>query len=114
MDLTMDPTMVEKSDNSTNRRAHSRSSYAGTLHLQCAGETTWFAVQAIDVSAGGFAFSSQVDMQRGERLVVAVPDLEAYTVSAVVRHVKAEHGVFIVGIEFDEPLPPQLERCLGV
>jgi len=99
---------------SDDRRVHTRTPYNGTLHLQCAGDATWFAVQAIDVSAGGFAFVSAIEMQRGERLAVAVPDLEAYTVQAVVRHVKPEHGAFLVGIEFDEPLPAQLERCLGV
>ena len=98
----------------SDRRAHTRAPYNGTLHLQCAGDSTWFAVQAIDVSAGGFAFVSEVEMKRGERLVVAVPNLEAYTVQAVVRHVKTEHGACFVGIEFDEPLPAQLERCLGV
>lgn len=96
------------------RRAHPRAPYSGTLHLQCAGDTTWFDVQALDVSAGGFSFMSAYEMRKGERLLVAVPDLEAYTVSAVVRHVKTAAGAYIVGIEFDEPLPAQLEQCLGV
>ena len=110
----MDSTMLTRDSKPSDRRIHSRAPYSGALQLQCAGDTTWFTVQAIDVSAGGFAFASQFDMRRGERLAVAVPDLEAYTVSAVVRHVKPASGGFVVGIEFDDPLPPQLERCLGV
>ena len=71
----------------TDRRIHTRAPYSGTLHLQCAGDCIWFAVQAIDVSAGGFGFVSDVEMAR---------------------------GAFLVGIEFDEPPPAQLARCLGV
>ncbi|MCA1664662.1 MAG: PilZ domain-containing protein [Myxococcales bacterium] len=110
----MDPTKPTRSANPADRRAHARAPYTGTLQLQCAGEGTWFDVQALDVSAGGFSFASASELQRGERLTVAVPALEAYTVSAVVRHVKPSSIGFIVGIEFDEPLPPELERCLGV
>ena len=97
-----------------NRRVHARAPYSGTLHLQCAGEGTWFDVQALDVSAGGFAFATASELRRGERLAVAVPDLEAYLVSAVVRHSKPGRVGFVVGIELEEPLPAQLERCLGV
>lgn len=96
------------------RRTHARSEYRGVLHLQSAGESTWFAVYGIDVSAGGFAFVSDWEMRRGERLAVVVPEFDAVTVAAVVRHVKRdEGGGWLVGIEFDEALPPQLERCLG-
>jgi hypothetical protein len=31
-----------------------------------------------------------------------------------VRHTKPSPVGFVVGIELDEPLPSQLERCLGV
>jgi len=110
----MDPAMLTRSSDPSDRRVHSRAPYSGTLHLQCAGDGTWFDVQALDVSAGGFSFASTSELRRGERITVAVPDLEAYTVSAVVRHCKPSRFGFIVGIEFDEPLPPQLERCLGV
>ncbi|HEX6838428.1 MAG TPA: PilZ domain-containing protein [Polyangia bacterium] len=106
--------MLPRAQAPSDRRVHVRAPYSGTLHLQCAGEPTWFAVQALDVSAGGFAFVSDVVMLRGERLVVAVPALEAYSVSAVVRHVKTARHSFVVGIEFDETLPAQLEACLGV
>ena len=96
------------------RRHYTRNPYRGTLHLQCDGDGTWFAVYGIDVSSGGFAFVSDYGMKRGEQLSVAIPELEAYTVRAVVRHVKhSPGGGFLVGIEFDEPLPPQLERCLA-
>ena len=94
------------------RRLHRRSDYAGVLHLQCAGDATWFAVHGVDLSAGGIALFSQVEMQRGERLSVLLPELEAVTVGAVVRHAKPARGGFLVGIELDELLPPQLERCL--
>lgn len=106
--------MLPRAQSSRDRRVHTRSPYHGMLQLQCAGDSTWVAVQALDVSAGGFAFMSDVEMRRGERLVVAVPDLDAYTVQAVVRHVQPQHRAYFVGIEFDEPLPPQLEHCLGV
>jgi hypothetical protein len=103
------------SSSASDRRIHKRSDYAGVLHLQCAGESTWFAVHGVDVSAGGFAFASDYEMRRGERLSVSVAEFETITISAVVRHVKPAPalGGFLVGIEFDEPLPPQLERCLG-
>jgi hypothetical protein len=104
--------MLMRAQTGLDRRIHTRTEYAGSLHLQCAGESTWFAVHGLDVSAGGFAFISDVEMRRGEQLSVAVPELEAYTVSAVVRHVKPAHRGFFVGIEFDEPLPPELEHCL--
>ena len=104
--------MMTRAASVHNRRIHERSEYAGVLHLQCAGDSTWFAVHGVDVSAGGFAFASDVEMKRGERLSVAVPEFEAITIGAVVRHVKPAFGGFLVGIEFDEPLPPQLERCL--
>jgi hypothetical protein len=110
----MDPAMLTRSSNPSDRRAHCRAPYSGTLLLQCAGEGTWFDVQALDVSAGGFSFATASELRRGERLAVAVPDLEAYTVSAVVRHAKPSRAGFVVGIEFDEPLSSQLERCLGV
>ena len=106
--------MLARALRPSERRVHTRTPYKGVLHLQCAGDTTWFAVYGIDVSAGGFAFVSDYPMQRGERMNVAVPELDSYPVSAVVRHVKnAPGGGFFVGIEFDEALPPQLERCLG-
>ena len=105
--------MIPKLQNASDRRIHARTPYAGTLNLQCTGESTWFAVHGLDVSAGGFAFFSDCEMRRGERLSVVVPELEAYTVGAVIRHVKPAHGGFFVGIEFDEPLPAQLERCLA-
>ncbi|HXU73910.1 MAG TPA: PilZ domain-containing protein [Polyangia bacterium] len=96
------------------RRTHARSEYRSVLHLQSAGEATWFAVYGIDVSAGGFAFVSDYEMRRGERLAVAVPEFDTLTVAAVVRHVERNAGGgWFVGIEFDEALPPQLERCLG-
>jgi len=106
--------MLMRAQSTHERRVHERTPYHGSLHLQFAGDSTWCVVQAIDVSAGGFAFLSDVDIRRGERLAVAVPDLEAYTVTAVVRHSKPAHGGWFVGIEFDETLPAQLERCLGV
>ena len=104
--------MLTRAASLADRRSHPRNDYAGVLHLQCAGDATWFAVQGVDVSAGGFAFASDIEMRRGERLSVAVPELESFVVAAVVRHVKPAFGGFLVGIEFDEPLPPPLERCL--
>ena len=106
--------MLPRAKPNADRRVHERTPYEGALHLQCAGDTTWLVVHALDVSVGGFAFLSDVPMTRGERLAVAVPDLEEYTVEAVVRHVRPARGAFFVGIEFDEPLPVQLARCLGV
>ncbi|MCU1281551.1 MAG: hypothetical protein JWM53_5097 [bacterium] len=102
------PLAASRSD----RRIHQRSDYAGVLHLQCAGDSTWFAVHGVDVSAGGFAFVSDVEMRRGEQLSVTVPEFESFVVAAVVRHVKPAFGGFLVGIEFDEPLPAPFERCL--
>ena len=104
--------MLSRAGSTNNRRIHERSDYAGVLHLQCAGDATWFDVHGLDVSAGGFAFACAYEMRRGERLSVAVPEFEAFTIAAVVRHVKPMYGGFLVGIEFDEVLPPQLERCL--
>ncbi|HEY2745650.1 MAG TPA: PilZ domain-containing protein [Polyangia bacterium] len=96
------------------RRNHTRNAYRGVLQLQSISDGTWFAVYGIDVSAGGFAFLSDYGMRPGERLNVAVPELQSYTVSAVVRHVKhSPGGGYFVGIEFDEPLPGDVERCLG-
>lgn len=97
-----------------NRRVHARLPYSGTLHLQFAGDGTWFDVQAQDVSAGGFGFVTQSELRRGERLAVAVPDLEAHIVNAIVRYSKAGRVGFVVGVELEEPLPPPLGRCLGV
>ena len=104
--------LLRGSESPRERRVHERSDYAGVLHLQCIGDSTLFAVHGIDVSAGGFAFACDYEMKRGERLSVAVPEIEAVTIPAVVRHVKPLHGGFLVGIEFDEPLPQELERCL--
>lgn len=104
--------MMNRAASLHNRRIHERSTYSGVLHLQCAGDSTWFPVHGVDVSAGGFAFASDYEMRRGERLSVCVPEFETITISAVVRHVKPAYGGFLVGIEFDEVLPAQLERCL--
>ena len=94
------------------RRVHVRKSYEGMLYLQYAGATTWFAVHAQDVSAGGFAFFSEDDMRRGEAVSVAVADVPGVTVSATVRHVKASGYGFLVGVEFDEPMPGALAAVL--
>ena len=104
--------MIRAASPPDNRRAHARSDYAGVLHLQCAGDSTWFDVHGIDVSAGGFAFASDVELKRGERLFVSVPELETITSGATVRHITPAYGGFLVGVQFDEALPPALERVL--
>ena len=95
------------------RRAHERNDYAGTLQLQCTGETTWFAVHGRDVSAGGFCFYSDYEMHRGERLNVWAPEIDHAIFPAEVRYVKAEGRGFVVGVQFDDTLPESIERCLA-
>ncbi len=108
----MDQAMLFRANTSADRRVHPRSEYRGTLHLQCRGETTWFGVHGIDVSAGGFAFVSDYEMRRGEQLAVAVEEVPGQLIWASVRWVKPAASGFLVGIEFDEPLPPAIERVL--
>ena len=95
------------------RRHHSRNAYHGVLQLQSLDSGTWFAVCGVDMSAAGFAFVSDFNLRRGERLNISVPELPSLTVAAVVRHVTARPGCYFVGIQFDEPLPLDLERCLA-
>lgn len=96
------------------RRVHPRNDYGGTLQVQLAsGGGTWFPVHGNDVSAGGFSFYSEVPLERGERLDVAVPEIDVVTFAATVRHVRAAApGAWFVGVEFDEPLPESVARCL--
>lgn len=96
------------------RRVHPRSEYRGTLHLQCLGESTWFAVHGIDVSAGGFAFLSDYAMARGEQVAVAVDEVPGQVIWSSVRWVREAEGRFLVGIEFDEALPLEVERVICV
>ncbi len=91
----------------SNRRVFTRTSYEGILQLQCSGGT-WFDVYGQDVSQGGFAFYSDYEMTRGEALYVSIPELPALPVPATVRHVKKLDTGFLVGVEFDEPLPLEL------
>jgi hypothetical protein len=95
------------------RRIHERNDYSGTLQLQCAGETTWFAVHGRDVSAGGFCFYSDYEMRRGEQLSVWAAEVDHAIFPAEVRYVKPEGRGFIVGVQFDELLPESIERCLA-
>jgi hypothetical protein len=95
-----------------NRRVHERTAYQGVLLLQGKGETTWFPVHGQDVSVGGFAFFSDYAMRRGEQVNVTIEELGALSVAATVRHVKPQHGGFIVGVEFDELLPPEFVQRL--
>ena len=104
--------MLARALRPSERRHHTRSTYHGVLQLQSLDNGTWFAVYGVDASAGGFAFVSDFGLRRGERLNVSVPELPALTVPAVVRHVTARADCYFVGIEFDEPLPGELERCL--
>jgi hypothetical protein len=104
--------MVRASLAPSERRIHERSEFSGTLSLQCAGENTWFTVCGRDVSAGGFSFFSDWEMQRGEAVIVCAPDLDHATFPAVVRHVKREKHGWIVGVEFDDAMPEPIERCL--
>jgi hypothetical protein len=94
------------------RRIHERNTYNGVLLLQGQGESTWFPVQGQDVSVGGFAFFSDYQLQRGEQLQVAIAELGALSVAATVRHVKAQHAGYIVGVEFDELLPDEFVNLL--
>ncbi|MDB4965406.1 MAG: hypothetical protein JWN44_1095 [Myxococcales bacterium] len=95
------------------RRIHERNDYGSTLQLQCAGETTWFAVHGRDVSAGGFSFYCDYEMRSGERLNVWAPEIDHTVFPAVVRHVKPMSPGFVVGVQFDELLPESIERCLA-
>jgi hypothetical protein len=69
-------------------------------------------VHGIDVSAGGFAFMSDYEMKRGEKLTVAVEEVPGQVIWASVRWVRPERGRFLVGIEFDDALPSDVERVL--
>lgn len=95
-----------------NRRVHARSAYPGVLHLQSMSDAGWFPVYGQDISAGGFAFYSEISMARGERVNVSLAELPTITITATVRHVKAERFGFNVGIEFDEVLPAEIARLL--
>lgn len=101
------------------RRVHTRNDYGGTLQLQCVGDATWFAVYGRDVSAGGFSFFTDVPLARGERINVSTPEIEMITFPATVRHIRpvpeSEAGgeSWLVGVEFDEPLPDPVVQCLG-
>lgn len=97
------------------RRVHARSDYGSTLQLQCAGDATWFAVYARDVSAGGFSFFSDVPLERGERIAVATPEVAVSTFAGTVRHVRRVPGAgesWLVGVELDEPLPADVVGCM--
>jgi PilZ domain len=104
--------MLPRATSPEERRVHPRSEYRGVLHLQCLGETTWFGVHGIDVSAGGFAFMSDYEMKRGEQVAVAVEEVPGQVIWATVRWARPQPGGFLVGIEFDESLPPEVERVL--
>jgi hypothetical protein len=94
------------------RRVHERSAYQGVLLLQGQGETTWFPVHGQDVSVGGFAFFSDYEMRRGEQVNVTIEELGSLSVAATVRHVKPEGVGYVVGVQFDELLPPEFVALL--
>ncbi len=81
------------------RRRHARYPFERHLEVRAPAPHGRMVVRANDISAGGFSFVTEADLQVGDHLVLGLRHDDDFLVEATVRSVRRQGEQFIVGAE---------------
>jgi hypothetical protein len=82
----------------TERRRHTRYPFERELEVRAPDPLGHLLVRANDISASGFSFVSDLELQVGDVLILG-SEGDGFLVRATVRNVRPANGGFVVGAE---------------
>lgn len=81
------------------RRRHVRFPFERHLEVRAPDPHGRMVVPARDISESGFSFTSEVSLAIGDRILLGLRHDDDHYVTAEVRNVRSEGGLFVVGAE---------------
>ena len=83
---------------SSERRQHSRFPFNGAVEVRSVGKLQWDTGAVTDISVGGVAFSTPLELHIGDQIRLSFDTLpREFTIEATVRHVSTDGNRFLVG-----------------